>query len=35
MKGGNSWVATPDLSSLKILGSVGEPINPEEWHVVL
>lgn len=21
-----------DLSSLKVLGSVGEPINPEAWH---
>ena len=22
---------TPDLSSLRILGTVGEPINPEAW----
>jgi acetyl-CoA synthetase len=26
------WVNTYDLSSLKILGSVGEPINEEAWH---
>ncbi len=28
---GNDWPAKYDLSSLKILGSVGEPINPEAW----
>jgi acetyl-CoA synthetase len=27
-----SFVETHDLSSLKILGSVGEPINEEAWH---
>jgi acetyl-CoA synthetase len=26
------WVEKHDLSSLKILGSVGEPINEEAWH---
>ena len=31
MKYGESWPAKYDLSSLKILGSVGEPINPEAW----
>jgi acetyl-CoA synthetase len=28
---GNSWVDKYDLSSLRILGTVGEPINPEAW----
>ena len=28
---GNEWVEKYDLSSLRILGSVGEPINPEAW----
>ncbi|MEM7732353.1 MAG: acetate--CoA ligase [Pseudomonadota bacterium] len=28
---GNSFVENCDLSSLKILGTVGEPINPEAW----
>jgi acetyl-CoA synthetase len=28
---GDEWPAKYDLSSLKILGSVGEPINPEAW----
>ena len=27
-----SLVSRYDLSSLKVLGSVGEPINPEAWH---
>ncbi len=27
-----SWVLKHDLSSLKIIGSVGEPINDEAWH---
>ncbi len=31
MKWGPEWPARHDLSSLKILGSVGEPINPEAW----
>ena len=29
---GTEWPAKHDLSSLKLLGSVGEPINPEAWH---
>jgi acetyl-CoA synthetase len=28
---GKAWVEKHDLSSLRILGSVGEPINPEAW----
>jgi len=31
MKYGEEWLRKHDLSSLKILGSVGEPINPEAW----
>ncbi len=31
MKYGEEWPAKYDLSSLRILGSVGEPINPEAW----
>ena len=29
---GNSFVEAADLSSLRILGTVGEPINPEAWN---
>lgn len=29
---GNSWVNKQDLSSLKVLGTVGEPINEEAWR---
>ena len=29
---GPDWVEKHDLSSLKLLGSVGEPINPEAWR---
>ena len=29
---GPEWVDKHDLSSLKLLGSVGEPINPEAWN---
>ena len=32
MKYGEDWPKKSDLSSLKILGSVGEPINPEAWE---
>ncbi|WP_457644106.1 acetate--CoA ligase [Persephonella sp.] len=32
MKFGDEIPAKYDLSSLRILGSVGEPINPEAWH---
>ncbi len=31
MREGEEWPKQHDLSSLKILGSVGEPINPEAW----
>lgn len=30
-RSGNEWVKHRDLSSLRLLGSVGEPINPEAW----
>ncbi|TMV13360.1 acetate--CoA ligase [Arenibacterium halophilum] len=29
---GNSFVEGSDLSSLRLLGTVGEPINPEAWN---
>jgi acetyl-CoA synthetase len=29
---GPEWVEKYDLSSLKLLGTVGEPINPEAWN---
>ena len=29
---GNEFVESRDLSSLRILGTVGEPINPEAWN---
>merc|ERR1719159_1542652 len=32
MKSGPEWVKKYDLSSLRVLGSVGEPINPEAWR---
>ncbi len=32
MAKGNDWPAQYDLSSIKLLGSVGEPINEEAWH---
>ncbi|HEV2499063.1 MAG TPA: acetate--CoA ligase [Terriglobia bacterium] len=31
MRWGAEWPAKYDLSSLRVLGSVGEPINPEAW----
>ncbi|MFQ6606442.1 MAG: acetate--CoA ligase [Fidelibacterota bacterium] len=31
MKEGNQWVRNHDLSTLKILGTVGEPIKEPEW----
>ena len=31
MKWGDHWPAKHDLSQLRLLGSVGEPINPEAW----
>ncbi len=32
MAQGPEWVEKHDLSALKLLGSVGEPINPEAWN---
>lgn len=32
MSAGDEWPHSYDLSSLKLLGTVGEPINPEVWH---
>ena len=32
MRFGDTWPAKHDLSSLRLLGSVGEPINPEAWR---
>ncbi len=32
MKYGEDWPKKSDLSSLRILGTVGEPINPEAWE---
>jgi acetyl-CoA synthetase len=31
IRAGDEWPAKSDLSSLRLLGSVGEPINPEAW----
>jgi len=31
MRWGTEWPARHDLSSLRLLGTVGEPINPEAW----
>ncbi|MDH7563575.1 MAG: acetate--CoA ligase [Candidatus Bathyarchaeota archaeon] len=32
MRYGEEWVKKHDLSTLRLLGSVGEPINPEAWR---
>ncbi len=32
MRFGDAWPQRHDLSSLRLLGSVGEPINPEAWR---
>ncbi len=32
MRFGDAWTKRHDLSSLRLLGSVGEPINPEAWR---
>jgi acetyl-CoA synthetase len=32
MREGEQWPQKHDLSSLRLLGSVGEPINPEAWE---
>ena len=31
MKWGDEWPAAHDLSQLRLIGTVGEPINPEAW----
>src|SRR5437667_6951199 len=31
MRWGDDWPKKHDLSSLRLLGTVGEPINPEAW----
>lgn len=31
IKAGSEWLKKYDLSSLRLLGTVGEPINPEAW----
>jgi acetyl-CoA synthetase len=31
MKAGDEWPAKYDLSTLRVIGTVGEPINPEAW----
>ena len=32
MREGDDWVKKTDRGSLRVLGTVGEPINPEAWH---
>ncbi|RXG72126.1 Acetyl-coenzyme A synthetase 2-like, mitochondrial [Armadillidium vulgare] len=32
LRSGDSWPAKYDLTSLRVLGSVGEPLNQEAWH---
>jgi len=32
MREGNDWVTTRDLSTLRLLGTVGEPIKEPEWN---
>ena len=32
MKWGDAWLKSRDLSSLRVLGTVGEAINPEAWN---
>ena len=32
MREGDDWVTRTDRSSLRLLGTVGEPINPEAWE---
>jgi len=32
MKEGDDWVEKADISTIRILGTVGEPINPEAWN---
>jgi len=32
MKWGEEWLAAAEIGSLRLLGSVGEPLNPEAWQ---
>lgn len=32
MRAGDEWLNSSSRSSLRLLGSVGEPINPDAWH---
>ncbi len=32
MREGDAFVRESDRSSLRLIGSVGEPINPEAWN---
>ncbi len=32
MKWGSEWIKKHDISSIKLLGSIGEPLNPEVWQ---
>lgn len=32
MQWGTDWLRQSDLSSIRLLGSIGEPLNPEAWH---
>ncbi|MGE0198876.1 MAG: acetate--CoA ligase [Parachlamydiales bacterium] len=32
MKWGVEWIKNNDISSLRLLGSIGEPLNPEAWE---
>lgn len=32
MREGNRWLESSKRDSLRVLGTVGEPINPEAWH---
>ncbi|MBP7075009.1 MAG: acetate--CoA ligase [Rhabdochlamydiaceae bacterium] len=32
MKWGDEWINKHDVSSLRLLGSIGEPINPDVWE---
>ncbi|BCA93880.1 acetyl-coenzyme A synthetase [Legionella antarctica] len=32
MRAGDQWLSSSSRQSLRLLGSVGEPINPEAWH---
>nr|AMT98406.1 acetyl-CoA synthetase [Dunaliella tertiolecta] len=32
MRSGDEWLSSTSRQSLQVLGTVGEPINPEAWH---